>query len=219
MAKQYKNSFNTAFLKDVKNNRPAEHLAVELLKLMFPKCKVGFVADDENHYHDGDIAIVKPDGETVYVDVKNDKSWARYGNLNAEDELWKRDWEQKSGNGYNIGFMRRAKYDFVMYMDVSGKQFLFISFKKWKSVYNKKSYFTTSVGLKRSYDNRGRKIMEHPKYSRNPYEITYGYLNPVDKMIEAGVVIGRAYYDYDGSIEDFSNLHITDKITYGKNAA
>ncbi|MBM6776035.1 hypothetical protein H7U34_01895 [Collinsella tanakaei] len=219
MTNQYNDSFNAAFLEDVRENRPSEYLAVELLKLMFPKCRVGFVADDKQHYHNGDIAIVKPDGKTVYVDVKNDKSWARYGNLNAEDELWKKNWEEKYGNGYGNGFMRRAKYDFVMYMDVANKQFLFISFRKWKATYNKIGYYTTAVGVKSSFDNHGRKVMKHPKNSFNPYEITYGYLNPVDKMIEAGVVIGRAYYDYDGSIMDFSNLHITDKVTYGKMAA
>lgn len=202
-----------AFQNDLKANRPSEYLAAELMHLKFPKCKVSFVGDDKNCYHLGDLKITLPNGKSVYVDVKNDKRWAETGNLNAEDELWKLAYEKHTGDGFTNGFMRVARYDYVIYLDVVGKQFLFIDFKKWKKEYRKYGNYDTSG---KCVDSRGRKIMKHgyPK----PYEITYGYLNPVDKMIDAGVVIGRASFDFDGSIDDYKNLRIVDVTTYKKAA-
>lgn len=213
------NESKKQFENDLKANRPAEYLAAELMHIMFPRCKVKFVGDDSKYYHYGDLVVIKPNGKKIYIDVKNDGRWRDTGNLNAEDELWKRSYEMRWGLGKVNGFMRCANYNAVIYLDVYEKQFLFINFEKWKAVYNKEGYYTTESGSKRWYDSKGRKVMPHPFNSRNPYEITYGYLNPIDKMIDAGVVIGRVYFDYDGSINDYENLHIVEKIDYSKNAA
>lgn len=207
-----------AFQNDLKANRPAEYLSAELLRLVFPKMTVEFVGEDKKYWHKGDLKLIKPDGSSRCIDVKNDKRCGESGNLNAEDELWKESY-QYYGSGYAKGFMRTAKYNYVMYLNLENKEFFIISFKKWKSVYNKKGYYTTSVGKPSSYDDKGRKVMKHPFNSRNPYEITYGYLNPIKKMIEAGVVLYKVKFDYDGSIDDYENLHIVEKIDYSKKAA
>lgn len=176
---------------DVSRNQHAEVMARNLLRMQFPSCEVELVTDDESCWHKGDIRITCPDGSVRYVDVKNDKRWGKTGNLNAEDELWKVDWE-RTGRPIRDGYMRTAEYDGVVYMDLESKEksYLFISFKRWREVYNKRGMYKTW-----KTDSKGRKVMPHRDSNGDAYETTYGYLNPIDKMIEQGVIFGRVWFD------------------------
>lgn len=186
---------------DANKNGYAESIAANLLRQQYPSCKVEIVADEQEFWHRGDIRVTLPNGTERYIDVKNDGVWGRTGNLNAEDELWKVDWV-RYGNGFRDGFMRTASYDGIMYMDTDRGTYLFINFKRWKEEYDKPGNFRV-VG--RNNDSCGRKVMEHRDSHGDVYETTYGYLNPVKRMIELGVVVGQVWFDGRGEITEIKS--------------
>lgn len=173
------------FNEDLERGKYAENIVTMVMTEMFAGKGIEFtnVSDVKEHWHDGDIEIRVPGHDKPqYMDVKDDGVWAKSGNLLAEDRVW-------FAKGGNVpGFMRTAKYDLVAYHSRELSKFLIINFKKWRDCYRQSC--------------NGRRM--HKKHVRNGRiaQTTYGYLNPIERMIDEGVVLAEIDYDYSGTYEN-----------------
>lgn len=182
------------FKEDLAAAKPAERMVRLALESAYEGKDVTFedVSDEKECRYKGDIKVCLGNGKAQYIDVKDDGVWARSGNLLAEDMVW------YCNSGKQDGFMRHAKYNIVAYHSKKLSKILLIDFKKWKAEYKKPN-------------NGWYKVIPH-----GGTQTTYGYLNPIEKMKELGVVMMEIDYSYSGTYENPSSVWIDNVKNYRK---
>ena len=185
---------NDEFFSDLAKAKPSERIVRMALEDALSDKGMEFkdVADEKICRYKGDIEVVC-NGKSSFIDVKDDGVWHKTGNLLAEDQL------SYYGGPRTSGFMRHAKYNLVAYHSKKLQKILLIDFKGWQKVYKKPSY---------GY----RKTIKHPT------QTTYGYLNPIQKLKDEGIVCFEIDYDYSGKYENPSHVECISIKRYGKYA-
>lgn len=210
------------FYNDLKKAKPSENFCTALLKSMSEGKwdSVKNVADVVEFRKRGDIEVETKSGKKIYFDVKDESRFCdipdtpiagtksikqgKKGTGNILAEQWIERYE-KGKERNEDGMMISAHYDYVIIFSWEGKQLLIVDFPKWQEVYDDPEFI---------FEFHGK--LEYTKDHKNQKSITHGFLNPIDKLIEEGVVVAKIWFDYDGTKKNFSNVRVTKHETYSQ---
>ena len=152
------------FRQDLEAAKPAEQLVTNYL--MANGYEVQDVSTDPLSYYRGDLKIVQPNGEQIFVEVKNDSRIADTQNILCEEEVY-----FKETNTYGTGNME-SNYDYIAVVSQSEQKIYWIDFSKLKEIYKRGEY----------------RIINHPQST------TYCYLLPLYRAKQWGALIKTTKY-------------------------
>lgn len=156
----------STFFKDLDEARKAEHFVCELLSSYSNKYSFREVGSEQEFYNKGDIEASAPNGEKIYIEVKNDSRIGETHNILCEEAVYyKREGIKVKGNMY-------SDYEIYCILSESEQKIYFIDFKELRKIYR---------------FGRAREI-EHPE------QITYCYLLPLSFLEKSGGLLGVINY-------------------------
>lgn len=156
----------STFFKDLDEARKAEHFVCELLSSYSNKYSFREVGSEQEFYNKGDIEASAPNGEKIYIEVKNDSRIGETHNILCEEAVYyKREGIKVKGNMY-------SDYEIYCILSESEQKIYFIDFKELMKIYR---------------FGRAREI-EHPE------QITYCYLLPLSFLEKSGGLLGVINY-------------------------
>ena len=228
-------TFEKCFMKNLGESQQAEDFMTKLLKREAKGIlkNVTNVALNPKYFKMGDILCQSVEtGKLVSFDVKDDSVWAdglpipldgcgksfsQYhgsGNILAEEYVKRyRDTPcegyEKEENGKKYVKTEEGNmlsdYGYVVIFSWIGRCALIVDFPKWQQVYDNPDF--------------GR---EYKKYHPEEHSYTYGYLNSIESLVEAGVVVAKIHFTFDEDKgyftkedkEHYSNPRITKYEVY-----
>lgn len=155
------------FYADLEAAKTAEQLVRNVLANLAPGYKFEDVSDVREYYHKGDIKVTTPEGEEIFLDVKDDKRIADTRNVLCEEEVYFK-WE----NYFAPGNMQ-SDYDYLCIASQSEQQIYILDFRKLKEIYKIKGDF---------------KIIKHADQD------TFCYLVPLFKAKKNGALLHTVKY-------------------------
>lgn len=113
----------STFFKDLDEARKAEHFVCELLSSYSNKYSFREVGSEQEFYNKGDIEASAPNGEKIYIEVKNDSRIGETHNILCEEAVYyKREGIKVKGNMY-------SDYEIYCILSESEQKIYFIDFK------------------------------------------------------------------------------------------
>lgn len=157
----------STFFKDLNEARKAEHFVCELLSSSYSdKYSFREVGSEREFYSKGDIEATAPNGEKIYIEVKNDSRIGETRNILCEEAVYyKRENTEVKGNMY-------SNYEIYCILSESEQKIYFIDFKELRKTYR---------------FGRACKV-DHPE------QITYCYLLPLFFLERSGGLLGVINY-------------------------
>lgn len=183
-----KQEYDKRYMEDVKANRPAELIALEVLRNLNNGYTYEDVAENEAYYCKGDILMKKDGKRAKRLDVKNDKEIADTDNFAVEAGGWSKIYDCPKKGWID------SRYDYVAVVSQKANVIWILSFKRLKEVYKDTKLTGGRVVTSNFWDN-----------------IKYNYLIPVYKAIELGVVLAKIDYEYDDWTEEYVPVKYTRK--------
>lgn len=155
------------FFHDLNLAKAAEQIVENTISSLAPGYQIFNVSDDRNYYKKGDLLVITPDRQKVFVEVKDDSRIGDTQNILCEEKVWYyQDNQQVPGNFYS---------DYEIYAVVSKQEnaIYFFNFATLKSIYK-----------------TGRLItIKHWEQESDVY------LLPVADAIKAGALIAKINYE------------------------
>ena len=139
-------SGSNCFDKEIKKNRIAEIILQEvLISIVDDKCSVEDVANNPEYYHYGDVRVTDKDGNSFYLDCKNDGVIHKTGNVFCETHKF----FFRKPNERHTGFMEDGLYDYLCVVDRVSQIIYILDFSVLKKIH--KNYQKVSTTLEDAY--------------------------------------------------------------------
>lgn len=122
------------FQKDLQEAKKAEQLVLNTLAALTDEYKFEYVADDKEFYHKGDILAIDASGNKTFIEVKNDGTIYKTGNVLCEEENY-----FKGGNYYAKGNIH-SDYEIYCIVSQEERKIYVIDFKVLKAHYKQGDY-------------------------------------------------------------------------------
>jgi hypothetical protein len=159
-------------------NRIAEIILLKVLETVFDDIYgVYDVADNPEHYHDGDVRLVSKDGNEYFLDAKNDGCIHKTNNVFLETH--KRFFSKLSE--VREGFIH-SNYDYLAVVDRESKCIYILDFKKLKKLHEENYYRRINTTLSDCY--------------------AYGVVVPLHECRDKGALICKIDYEVEGNQKD-----------------
>lgn len=158
------------FREDLKKAKYSERVVLEVLRNCSDDWYFFDISDFDYCHLLGDIEAWSLEAGSVYIDTKCDGLIHRTGNILAEDKII-----FKYNGTAEKGFMQKCQYDYMAIISIPAKKIYIIDFRL----------------LKKYYKSGAPIVSEHEEQD------THGYLFPLWKARDYGILKMVIHYDYD----------------------
>ena len=124
----------TQFFIDLNKAKEAEQLVRQIFAQLTDQYQFVDVSNDKEYYYKGDIKAIAANGKEIYIDVKDDGTIHRTGNVLCEEEVY-----FKQSGHFGKGNMK-SDYDIMAIVSKQEQKIYVIDFNILKQHYKKGEY-------------------------------------------------------------------------------